>query len=71
MKDFFGTNHPFFRPLWRRVVVTLLVGGWTVVEFVNGAQFWGMLFAALTGAAIWGFFIDFNPDRQSDTRKEE
>lgn len=57
-----GTDHVFFRPLWRRVVIVLFTGAWTAVEFVNGNQMWGFLFGALTAAAIWGFFVEYETD---------
>ena len=33
---------PFFRPAWRRAVVTIVVLGWSLVEFWAGNPAWGM-----------------------------
>ena len=56
------TDHPFFRPLWIRLLVTAVAAGWTMFEFAAGEIFWGMIFLAFTALSVWGFFIDFNPD---------
>lgn len=60
--SFFDVQHPFFKPLWRRVAVTVVCLGWAVVEFASGAPFWGILFGA---AGLWcahQFFFAFDPD---------
>jgi hypothetical protein len=33
------------------------------MEFATGAPFWGIIFLALGAYAAWGFFFDFDPDR--------
>ena len=66
MKKFLDLDHPFFRPLWIRVLVVVLAGGWAVLEFVTGSPLWGVLFGAIAAYAAWGFFVDFNPDRGGD-----
>ncbi len=51
----------WFRPVWRRVVVTgfcLLWSGWE--WFYNRDQFWGVLTLALFAWAIWTFFISYD-----------
>lgn len=62
MKKFLDTNHPFFRPLWIRILIVAVCVGWGVMEFVTGAPFWGVIFLGLGGYAAWGFFFDFRPD---------
>lgn len=52
----FDLDHPFFRPLIRRVVVAAIVSGWAVFEFVSGSPFFGVLFAALGAWCCWSFF---------------
>ncbi|WP_210527849.1 hypothetical protein [Rubellimicrobium arenae] len=61
MNRLFDFNHPFFRPLWIRVVIVVLCFGWAVVEFTTGGPMWGILFGAIGAAAFYGFFLDFNP----------
>lgn len=58
MKDH---EHPFFRPLWRRIAIVAVCAGWSIFEFSNGAQMWGMIAAAFTAYAVWQFFYLYNP----------
>ena len=39
-------NHPFFRPLWVRVLSVLLPLLWAAFEASTGATFWAILFGA-------------------------
>lgn len=64
MKKFLDTDHPFFRPVWVRILVVAVCLGWAVLEFVTGAPFWGVIFGGLGAYAVWGFFFDFDPDRK-------
>ena len=54
-------DHPFFRPLWIRVVVTCICLGWAALEFATGNPFWGMLFGGVGLACVHGFFFNFKP----------
>lgn len=56
------TDHPFFRPLWIRILIVLMAGGWAVFEFWAGSVFWGAVFLAFCGLSVWGFFIDYKPE---------
>ena len=57
----FDLQHPAFRPLWRRVVITVLCLGWAAVEFASGSPFWGVLFGALGLYVGYVWFFDFHP----------
>ena len=59
---FFETDHPFFKPLWIRILVVAFAACWGIFEFASGSAFWGVLFLGMAGIAFWGFFIDFDPD---------
>ena len=61
MSRLFDLNHPFFIPLWRRVVVVALCLGWAVFELVGGSPFWAILFGAIGFYAAYAFFLDFHP----------
>ncbi|TGV63450.1 DUF3329 domain-containing protein, partial [Mesorhizobium sp. M00.F.Ca.ET.149.01.1.1] len=39
MKDY---EHPFFRPLWRRIVVLAVCLLWSVTAFASGTPLWGV-----------------------------
>ncbi len=61
MDRLFDFNHPFFRPLWIRVLIVVLCLGWAAFELLSGNLFWAILFGAIGVAAVWGLFINFNP----------
>ena len=58
MKDH---EHPFFRPLWRRIAVVAVCAAWSIFEFANGASFWGMIAGGFAAYAVWQFFILYKP----------
>ncbi len=45
--------HPFYRPLWVRLLIVVFAFGWALVELANGAIFWAALFAAIGAYAAW------------------
>ena len=57
----FDFGHPFFRPLWVRVVVVAVALGWALYEFATGAPFWGILFGALGLYAAWHLLMRYDP----------
>jgi hypothetical protein len=55
-------DHPFYRPLWRRVVIVAFVAAWAAYEvLVSGDSFWTMLAVFFLGYAVWMFFITYKP----------
>lgn len=71
MKKFLDTDHPWFRPLWMRILFTAIPTGWGVLEFATGSPFWGTIFLGLAAYAAYGFFFDFNPDRAKQPPPDE
>jgi hypothetical protein len=63
MDRFLDLNHPFFIPLWRRVLVVAACLGWAAFEFLGarGSPFWGILFGAIGLYAAYAFFLNFHP----------
>ena len=61
MSKLFDFNHPFFRPLWIRVLIVASCLGWTAVEILGGSPGWAMLFGAVGLYAGYAFFFDFHP----------
>jgi hypothetical protein len=57
MPKFLDSKHPWFRPLWVRVLVTALPLAWGIFEFVGGSPSWGVIFVALAAYAAWEFFF--------------
>jgi hypothetical protein len=62
-----NTDHPFLRPLWRRVLLVAFAAGWAVFELVSGSPGWAMLFGAMAAYGAWLYLIDYKP---SDTPPE-
>lgn len=57
-------DHPFYRPLWVRLVLVGICVGWTAVEFYNGQQTWGLIFLAVAAYAFAQLILFYKP---SDT----
>lgn len=54
-------SHPWFQPLHRRVLVTLLCAAWTAWEgFHDAGSIWFLLTAGITAWGIWDFFLSGN-----------
>ena len=59
MKD---SEIEWFRPLWLRVVVTVLVAAWFAWEtFWNRDQLWMIITGAALAYAVWNLFIAYKP----------
>ena len=56
-------GHPFFRPLWVRVLCVLFPLGWAGFEAAGGAVFWAILFGAAGGYAFVMLFLNRKEDR--------
>lgn len=54
-------EHPFFRPLWRRIAIVTLCALWLGVELVGGSGFWAALAFLILAYAVWSFFIAYEP----------
>ena len=64
-------QHPFFKPLWRRVAVVALCLGWGLFEFASGTPFWGVLFVGLGLFCAHQFFVAFDPDGADKPDEED
>lgn len=62
----FDTDDAFFRPLWIRIAIVAVSGGWAVFEWRNGEAFWAGVFGAIAAYAVWSFFIVFDPRAGKD-----
>lgn len=58
---FFDFDHPFFRPLWRRIATVGVAVSWGIFEFLMGNHFWGALFVGIGALSFYGLFVTFNP----------
>ena len=61
MMKFIDPDHPFYKPLWRRLVIVALCIAWTAFEFWHGEQTWGMIFLAVSAYTACVLIIFFKP----------
>ena len=47
-------SHSWFKPLWRRVLISILCIGWSGFELYTGNSGWAMLFFAM---GVWALFL--------------
>ncbi len=59
-KDFLDLRHPFFRPVWRRVAVVIVLALWTVAELIGANFYWAALAGGLLVYVLYVFFLDFS-----------
>ncbi|CAN7421352.1 DUF3329 domain-containing protein [Neorhizobium sp. LjRoot104] len=51
-------NHPFYAPLWRRVLIPAVCAVWAIFELVAGEPFWAIIVGALGAYAAYKLFIE-------------
>lgn len=68
-KSAFDVQHPFFLPLWRRIVTVALCLGWALFELSGGNTLWAILFAGVGTYCAHQFFVAFDAEaiRSQDT----
>jgi len=51
-------DHPFYRPLWRRLAIIAVAGGWTAFEILwSGNAMWMVIAAGFLLYSLWVFLI--------------
>jgi hypothetical protein len=61
-------EHPWFRPLWRRVALVAFCAAWSVFEFVTQAPFWGVIAGAFAAYGAWIFLITYKPKPDAEPK---
>lgn len=58
-------DHPFYRPLWRRILIVLVTIGWVLMEATwSPSSAWTMLAGAVCAYSVWVFLIAWrDPER--------
>ncbi len=54
-------DHPFFRPLWRRIAIFVVCVAWAGLEFYGGSRDWGVIALAFAGYAAYVYLFRYNP----------
>ena len=53
-------DHPFYKPLWRRVAVVVTVALWAAFEtFYAEDGLWTAISVATLGYSVWAFLVIF------------
>ena len=56
-------QHPFYKPLWRRIAIVVVILSWIAMELYFGERgIWLWLAVAFLAYAIFAFFINFPKD---------
>ncbi|MCK8782208.1 DUF3329 domain-containing protein [Rhizobium sp. NTR19] len=66
-------DHPFYRPLWRRLLIPAVCLVWVIFELVAGEAFWAVIVGAIGAYATYKLFIekrDPPPQRPLDTQED-
>ncbi len=74
MIKFIDPDHPFYRPLWIRLLIVALCAAWTAVEFYGGQMMWGTIFLVVTayaGAALLVFYRPKEPEEKEAVTPDE
>ena len=51
-------NHPFYAPLWRRLLIVAVCFVWAGVEFYSGEPFWGIIVGGVGIYATYKLFLE-------------
>ncbi|KAA0700618.1 hypothetical protein DTW90_02925 [Neorhizobium sp. P12A] len=54
-------NHPFYKSLWRRILIVAVCLGWAVIEASTREPFWAVLVGAVGIYAAWMLLLNFDP----------
>lgn len=60
-------DHPFYKPLWRRVVIVIVIALWLAFEIFKGSGgLWLALAAGALAYAVYTFFITWPKETPKD-----
>lgn len=54
-------NHPFYEPLWRRILIPGVCFVWAVVELLTGSVTWAAISGALGVFAAYKLLVEWRP----------
>lgn len=58
----FQFDHPWFKPLWRRLLVVAVTLGWGVVELRTGSDVWALSFFAVGALCAHRLLLTYPKD---------
>jgi hypothetical protein len=57
-------DHPFYKPLWRRVMIVLVTALWAGLEaFVLRDGMWTVVAGAFFAFSVWAFLISYPKEK--------
>jgi hypothetical protein len=60
-------DHPFYKPLWRRIALVAFTGAWAAYEIIVGRDpLWMVLTGGLCAYAAWNFLITWPKDKPAE-----
>jgi hypothetical protein len=68
---FIDPDHPFYRPLWVRLIIVVSCSAWTAVEFYNEEQMWGTIFLVVSAYAFAQLLLFYKPSETPAKAPEE
>ncbi|TWF54809.1 DUF3329 domain-containing protein [Neorhizobium alkalisoli] len=51
-------NHPFYEPLWRRIMIPAVCFAWAIFELFAGSGVWAAISGGLGAFAAYKLFIE-------------
>ncbi|CCF20224.1 Putative transmembrane protein (fragment) [Pseudorhizobium banfieldiae] len=63
-------DHPFYKPLWARLLIVGVCVGWAGLEFWSGAPVWGMIVGGLGIYSAYKLFYEFNRRPSADAAQK-
>lgn len=63
-------HHPFYEPLWRRVLIPAICFAWAIFELVAGSLTWAGISAALGAYAAYKLFYERRAVPPKETGRE-
>ena len=62
-------RHAFFVPIWRRVLLVVVLGFWTLAEGSAGNTVWACLMGGIGVYSVYVLFFDFVLTKEADNNK--
>lgn len=64
----FDLRHPFFNPLWRRVLTVAFTLCWAIFELVSGSPGWALMFGAVAAWAGYVLLLTWKPVEEEEKK---
>ncbi len=64
-------DHPFYKPLWARLLIVGVCAAWAFFEFYSGEPFWGTIVGGAGAYAAYKLFYEFSRRPMGPADQEE